>query len=80
MQKPLDDEILLLSMTIGKKPPKNHDSIWCPQCEGTNAGTLRQQRPIRRRGPGTREKVSLKRINLECSAYVHESNARNLPV
>jgi hypothetical protein len=27
MQKPLDDEILLLSMTIGKKPPKNHDSI-----------------------------------------------------
>jgi hypothetical protein len=29
---------------------------------------------------GTREKVSLRRINLECNTYVHESNARNLPV
>jgi hypothetical protein len=34
----------------------------------------------RRRGPGTREKVSSKRINLECRTYIHESNARNLPV
>jgi hypothetical protein len=34
----------------------------------------------RRRGPGTREKVSLRRINLECNTHVHESKARNLPV
>jgi hypothetical protein len=27
----------------------------------------------------TREKVSSRRINLECNTYVHESNARNLP-
>jgi hypothetical protein len=33
-----------------------------------------------RRGPGTREKVSSRRINLECNTYVHESNARNLPL
>jgi hypothetical protein len=34
----------------------------------------------RRMGPGTREKVSSRRINLECNTYVHESNAKNLPV
>jgi hypothetical protein len=34
----------------------------------------------RRRGPGTREKVSSRRINLECNTFVHGSNARNLPV
>jgi hypothetical protein len=34
----------------------------------------------RRRGTETREKVSPRRINLECNTYVHESNARNLPV
>jgi hypothetical protein len=28
----------------------------------------------------TREKVSLRRINLGCNTYVHGSNARNLPV
>jgi hypothetical protein len=33
----------------------------------------------KRRGPGSREKVSLKRINLECNTFVHGSNARNLP-
>jgi hypothetical protein len=33
-----------------------------------------------RRGSGTKEKVSFRRINLECNTYVHESNARNLPV
>jgi hypothetical protein len=32
-------------MKIGKKP-KKHDSIWCPECKGTNAETLKQQRPI----------------------------------
>jgi hypothetical protein len=31
---------------ISKKPPKKQDSILCPQCKGTNAETLKQQRPI----------------------------------
>jgi hypothetical protein len=34
----------------------------------------------RRRGSGTREKVSLRRINLEFNIYVHGSNAKNIPV
>jgi hypothetical protein len=32
-----------------------------------------------RRGTGTREKVSLRRINLECITYVQESNVSKLP-
>jgi hypothetical protein len=32
-------------MRIGKTP-KNQENIWCPQCKGTNAETLKQQRPI----------------------------------
>jgi hypothetical protein len=38
-------------MGIGKKP-KKHDSIWCPQCRGTNAETLKGQRPL---GEGDQE-------------------------
>jgi hypothetical protein len=38
-------------MKIGKNP-KKHDSIWCPQCKGTNAETLKWQRPI---GEGDQE-------------------------
>jgi hypothetical protein len=34
----------------------------------------------RRRGPGTREKVSLRRINLEGNTHVQESNESQLPV
>jgi hypothetical protein len=34
----------------------------------------------RRKGSGTREKVSSRRINLECNTFVHGSNARNLLV
>jgi hypothetical protein len=34
----------------------------------------------RRGGPGTREKVSLRRINLEGNTHVQESNASQLPV
>jgi molybdate-binding protein len=34
----------------------------------------------RRRGSGTREKVSSRRINLECNTFVHGNNAKNLPV
>jgi hypothetical protein len=36
---------------IGKEP-KKHDSISCPQCKGTNAKPLKQQRPI---GEGDQE-------------------------
>jgi hypothetical protein len=32
-------------MRIGKKP-KKHDSIWGPQCRGTNAETLKWQRSV----------------------------------
>jgi hypothetical protein len=34
----------------------------------------------RRGGSGTREKVSLRGTNLECSTFVHGSSARNLPI
>jgi hypothetical protein len=34
----------------------------------------------RRSGPGTREKVSSRRINLEGNTHVQESNASQLPV
>jgi hypothetical protein len=34
----------------------------------------------RRRGPGTREKVSSRRINLEYNTYVEESNVSKLLV
>jgi hypothetical protein len=34
----------------------------------------------RRRRPGTREKVSSRRSNLEVSTHVQESNASQLPV
>jgi hypothetical protein len=51
------------------------------RCKGTNAETLKgQKKKKKRRGSGNREKISLRRINLECNTYVHGSNARNLPV
>jgi hypothetical protein len=34
----------------------------------------------RRRGLGTRQKVSSRRINLESNTYVHGSKTRNLPI
>jgi hypothetical protein len=34
----------------------------------------------RRRGPGTKEKVSSRRINLEGNTHVQESNASQLPI
>jgi hypothetical protein len=67
-------------MRIGKTP-KKRDSICCPQCRETNADTLKRQRPINRgREPGTREKVSLRTINLEGNTHAQESNASQLPV
>jgi hypothetical protein len=35
-----------------KETPKKQDSIWCPQCKGNNAETLKWQRPI---GEGDQE-------------------------
>jgi hypothetical protein len=34
----------------------------------------------RRKGPETREKVSSRRINLECNTYAQEINVSQLPV
>jgi hypothetical protein len=50
-------------MRIGKTP-KKLASICCPQSRETKADTLKTTEANRRRGPGTREKVRSKRINL----------------
>jgi hypothetical protein len=60
------------------KTPKKQDSICSPWRRETNAETLKWQSPIGE--PGTREKVSLRRINLECNTYVQKSNVSQLPV
>jgi hypothetical protein len=64
-------------MRIGKIP-KKLDSICCPQCRETKADTLKQQ--ANRREPGTREKVSSRRINLEGNTHTEEINASQLLV
>jgi hypothetical protein len=61
-------------MRIGKTP-KTLDSNCCPQCRFFKATEAN-----RRREPGTREKVSSRRINLEENTYAQESNASQLPV
>jgi hypothetical protein len=50
-------------MRIGKTP-KKLASICFPQSRETKADTLKATEANRRRGPGTREKVRSKRINL----------------
>jgi hypothetical protein len=65
-------------MRIGKTP-KKLDSICCLQRRETKA-YFKATESNRRRGPGTREKVSLRRINLEGNTHVQESNASQLPV
>jgi hypothetical protein len=62
------------------KTPKILDSICCPQLRETKADTLKATEDNRRRGPGTREKVSSRRINLEVNTYVQEINANQLLV
>jgi hypothetical protein len=47
------------------KTPKKLDSICCPQLRETKADNLKATEANRRRGPGTREKVSSRRINFE---------------
>jgi hypothetical protein len=66
-------------MRIGKIP-KNLDSICYPQHRETKAGTIKVTEANRRRGTGTREKVNLRRINLEGNTHIQESNASQLPV
>jgi hypothetical protein len=66
-------------MRIGKTP-KKLDSICCPQCKETKADTLKATEANRRRGPGTKEKVSSRRIKLEGNTYVQKSSASQLPV
>jgi hypothetical protein len=46
----------------------------CPQCRATKADTLKATEAKRRRGPGTREKVRSKSINLEGNTHAQEIN------
>jgi hypothetical protein len=64
-------------MRIGKTP-KKLDRICCPQCRESKADTLTEAN--RRREPGTREKVSSRRINFEGNTHAQEINASQLPV
>jgi hypothetical protein len=66
-------------MRIGKTP-KKLDSICCPQHREIKADTFKATEANRRRGPGTREKVSSRRINLEGNTHAQEINASQLPV
>jgi hypothetical protein len=62
------------------KTPKKLAGICCPQCRETKADTLKATEANRKRGPGTREKVRSKRINLEGNTQAQEINVSQLPV
>jgi hypothetical protein len=62
------------------KTPKKLASICCPQLRETKADTLKAPEANRRRGPGTREKVRAKRINLEGNIHAQAINVSQLPV
>jgi hypothetical protein len=62
------------------KTPKKPDSICCPQHRETKADTLKATEANMKRGPGTREKVRSKRINLEGNTDAQEINVSQLPV
>jgi hypothetical protein len=62
------------------KTPKKLASICCPQHRETKADTLKATEANRKRGPGTREKVRSKRINLEGNTHTQEVNVSQLPV
>jgi hypothetical protein len=66
-------------MRIGKTP-KTLDSICWPQCRETKADTLKATEANRRWGPGTREKVRSKRINLEGNTHAQGINVSQCPV
>jgi hypothetical protein len=67
------------NMRIGKTP-KKLDSICCPQCRETKADIIKATEAKSRRGPGTREKVRSRRINLEGNTHTQEINVSQLPV
>jgi hypothetical protein len=62
------------------KTPKKLASICCPQCRETKADTLKAIEANGRRGPGIREKVRSKRINLEGNTHAPDINVSQLPV
>jgi hypothetical protein len=62
------------------KTPKKLASICCPQQRETKADTLKATEANRKRGPGTREKVISKRINLEGNTHAQEIIVSQLPV
>jgi hypothetical protein len=62
------------------KTPKKLASICCPQCRETKADILKATEANRKRGPGTREKVRSKRINIEGNTHAQEINASQFPV
>jgi hypothetical protein len=62
------------------KTPKKLASICCPQHREAKADTLKATEANRKRGPGTREKVRSKRINLEGNTHAQEINVSQLPV
>jgi hypothetical protein len=64
---------------IGKTLEKL-DNICCPQCRETKADTLKATEANRRMGPGIREKVRSRRINLEGNTHAQEINVSQLPV
>jgi hypothetical protein len=63
-----------------RNTPKKLDSICCPQRRETKADTLKATEANWRRGPGTTEKASPRRINLEGNTHAQEINASQLPV
>jgi hypothetical protein len=62
------------------KTPKKLANICCPQCRETKADTLKATEANRKRGPGTREKVRSKRMNLEGNTHAQKINVSQLPV
>jgi hypothetical protein len=62
------------------KTPKKLASICCPQLRETKADTLKATEAKSRRGQGTREKFSWRRINLEGNTHAEEINVSQLPV
>jgi hypothetical protein len=71
---------LTLHLTTHSAPVPYPASICYPQCRETKADTLKATEANRRRGPGTREKVNSRRINLEGNTHAQEINVSQLPV
>jgi hypothetical protein len=66
-------------LRIGKTP-KKLASICCPQRRESKADTLKATEANRKRGTGTREKVSSRKINLESNTHAQEINVSQCPV